>query len=102
MNIRTTALALFALTVLASCRGNRDSNDPNDAPLGQAVYHNPGARLRLTYPTAWTKLQYGEQGTKALVAFLSPPDEKGERQHLAFDVRKLTPDQQSTTAEKLK
>ena len=96
MHIRPTALALIALTVLVSCRGERDSNDSNDAPSGQAVYHNPGARLRLTYPTSWTKLQYGEQGTKALVAFLSPTDEKGERQHLAFDVRKLTQDAPAT------
>jgi hypothetical protein len=89
MHIRTTAAALTALLLLASCRGNQDGAGSTADPAGQAVYHNPAANLRLTHPTSWTRLDYGQQGTKALVAFLSPPDDKGERQHLAFDVRKL-------------
>ena len=99
-----TTVALLALLTLPSCRGKQDEKESSAtaAAAGQAVYENTGARLNLTHPTTWTKLQFGEQGTKALVAFLSPPDDNGERQHLAFDVRKLTPDQQSTTAEKLK
>ena len=96
MHIRPTALALIAVLVLTSCRNSQNAKDSTADPSAQAVYHNPGAKLRLTYPTAWTKLQYGEQGTKALVVFLSPTDEKGERQHLAFDVRKLSQDQPTT------
>ena len=96
--------ALIGLVLVTSCRGKQDETESpaTAAAAGQAVYENTGARLRLTHPTTWTKLQFGEQGTKALVAFLSPSDENGERQHLAFDVRKLTQDQQSMTAEKLK
>ena len=99
----TTVALLAVITLLPSCRGKQDEKAPTTAAAaGQAVYENTGAHLSLTYPTTWTKLQFGEQGTKALVAFLSPPDENGERQHLAFDVRKLSADQQSMTAEKLK
>jgi hypothetical protein len=91
MRIPTTAAALTALTallLLASCRGGRDASAPATAqPL---VYHNPAAPLHLTYPGTWTRLEFGERGTRALVAFLSPPDENRERQHLAFDVRRLS------------
>src|SRR5687768_6396552 len=100
MRVTTTALALLLLSV-ASCRNDQPGRETAPPSSATAVYHNPGARLRLTYPTSWTTLQYGEQGTKALVAFFSPPDEKGERQHLAFDVRKLSQDQ-PTTAEQFK
>jgi hypothetical protein len=99
----TTVALLAMLTLLPSCRGKQDEKESTaTTPAGQAIYENAGAGLHLTYPTAWTRLQFGEQGTKALVAFLSPPDDNGERQHLAFDVHKLSPDQQSATAEKLK
>jgi hypothetical protein len=92
MRITTTTATLLLVSALSlsSCRNNQDGEDATPASPGRAVYHNPGANLRLTYPTSWTKLDYGQQGTKALVAFVSPPDENGERQHLAFDVRKLS------------
>lgn len=91
MRITTTA-SLFLLSVLflVSCRSNQDSKEAAPESSETAIYHNPGAPLRVTYPTSWTRLIYGQEGTKALVAFLSPPDAKGERQHLAFDVRKLS------------
>jgi hypothetical protein len=87
----TVALLLVTVLFIASCQSNQDGKDAAAAGTSEtAVYHNPGAPLRVTYPTSWTRLIYGQEGTKALVAFLSPPDAKGERQHLAFDVRKLS------------
>jgi hypothetical protein len=94
-----TTVALFALLVLSSCRGNQARTDSRPAPAGQATYHNPDAELRLTYPTTWTKLEHGQQGTRALVAFLAPAYEKGDWQHLAFDVRKLSQDQPASIEE---
>lgn len=101
--LRPCLIVLMGLAAFVSCRGKNDASSAGDtaAPAGasSATYHNPAAGLRVTYPTTWTKLEHGERDTKALVAFLSPPSEKGERQHLSFDAQALSED---VTLEKLK